>query len=194
MSIKCVAANLALLFSATIPVPAAGASHSESLVAKNYPRDSLTRGEQGIVKFAVELDSDARIDSCVVTKSSGYRELDRATCDLIVRHAEFPPAQADGKRVATIRNGQIRWTLPEPYRDNAKRAPAPIPASLTELESERLICERNRAIGSLIKTTTYCLTKAEWAIARIEGRRQVERVINPSHQNHGCHLVGPRCN
>ena len=193
MRTHCVAANFALLFSATILASSAGASQRDSWVAKNYPRESLARGEQGIVNFAVELDSQARIDSCVVTKSSGYRQLDRATCDLIVRHADFAPAESDGKRVATIRNGQVRWTLPEEYRDKAKNAPAPVPLSSTELESERLICERGRTIGSLIKTTTYCLTKAEWVIARSEGRRQAERVINPSHQNHGCHLVGPRC-
>ena len=169
------------------------ASNTSDWIAKTYPKESLAMGEQGLVGFAVELDADARIDTCVVTKSSGYRRLDRATCDLIVTHAHFAPAESDGKRVATIRNGHINWRLPGEFRQNAALARPPAPITATELEADRLICTSSNAIGSLIKVTTFCLTKTEWAQARKEGQRQAEKFINPSYSNHGCHYVGPRC-
>ena len=169
------------------------ASSTSSWIAKTYPKESLAQGEQGVVSFAVELNADAKIDSCVVTKSSGYRRLDRATCDLIVTHAQFAPAESAGKRVATIRTGQVNWRLPSEYRQNARLAPPPAPLTAAELEADRLICSSSKSLGSLIKITTFCLTKAEWALARSEGQRQAEKFVNPSNSNHGCHYVGPRC-
>ena len=193
MSTNRFASQATLLLIASVASAPVLASNSASWIAKTYPKESLTQGEQGLVGFAVELDADAKIDTCVVTKSSGYRRLDRATCDLIVTHAQFPPAESAGKRVATIRTGQVNWRLPPEYRQNAKLAPTPARMTAKELEADRLICTSSKSIGSLIKVTTFCLTKTEWAQARHEGQRQAEKFINPSHRNHGCHLVGPRC-
>ena len=156
----------------------AAAVSPSDLVSANYPRESLVLGEQGTVAFAVDLDEHARIESCVVTKSSGYPRLDAATCDLIVLHANFAPAEAEGgKRVATTRTGRIAWRLPAPYRANAARAPAPVQLSSAELERNRLFCRRMTKAGSLLKTTTHCLTAAEWSVAQNVMRQELEEFI-----------------
>jgi TonB family protein len=159
---------------------------SESIVQQRYPAESLARGEQGEVEFSVDLDSQAKILSCVVTKSSGYALLDEATCDVIVIHASFPPAIADGKRVATTRTGRINWTLPERYKDNAKLAPKPAAFTSAELESRRIICRKHQAAGSLVKARTYCLTRAQWDIAESEAQTIVNQMVNPVATPHGC--------
>jgi TonB family protein len=145
-----------------------------SILRQNYPAESLALGEQGAVEFAVDLDEDARVDSCIVTRSSGYRRLDAATCDLIVEHARFARARADGQFVATTRTGRVVWRLPEGHRQNAARAPAPVNISKAELEAQRLYCRRALAPGSRTRLQTYCLTRDDWELARSYARRQIE--------------------
>src|SRR5690349_10279574 len=74
-----------VLVAAFAASPGTAATPAE-VMQSNYPRESLALGEQGAVNFSVELDEHARIESCVVTKSSGYARLDAATCDLIVQN------------------------------------------------------------------------------------------------------------
>ena len=174
------ALSAALVSSIAIIPPAAAASMSD-IVRANYPQESLSRGEQGTAAFAVDLDEDARIESCVVTKSSGYARLDAATCDLIVLHANFAPAEAEGgKRVATTRTGRIAWKLPAAYFSKASLAPAPDRISAAELEKGRLFCRRSQVAGSLIKTAAYCLTKAEWMVADAMNREDLEEFVKRS--------------
>jgi len=172
---KFTALSAALAFS-TLSMGTAAASSMSDIMRANYPQESLARGEQGTVQFAVDLDADARIESCVVTKSSGYARLDSATCDLIVLHANFAPAEAEGgKRVATTRTGHVAWKLPPAYLANASRAPAPVQISAAELEKNRLFCRRMKAAGSFIKTKTHCLTRGEWMTAESTMREEMEQ-------------------
>ena len=158
------------------------ASSVATFMAEKYPRQSLELGEQGTVGFTVELDADTRIDSCVVTESSGYVRLDEATCDVIVMFARFPEAKSDdGKVVATKRTGQLSWKLPEAYRHKAASAPPRQVVPAAQLEEQRLLCRRQPAMGSFLKLKTYCLTKREWTVADAELQKENERFINPYH-------------
>ena len=172
---------------------AASRSTTSSIIEENYPADSLARGEQGMVKFAVDLDMQANIDSCVITQSSGYPLLDAATCDVIVKHAHFAPAESAGKRVATTRTGQMMWKLPKSYQANARLAGAPTFPTSQQLEANRLICAKSNSTGSIVRTTTYCLTRAEWAKGRYLQQSEAQKLIG-YHLTHGCHLgLGTRC-
>jgi len=164
MSDRRLASGLCLLTAAAaVPAFASGESSTRALIVQNYPSESLARGEQGTVAFLVQLDRDARIDTCVVTKSSGYPRLDAATCDVLVKYANFSPAEAKGARVATSRTGNLEWRLPDSYRHKAAAAAPRVNVTPAELEAQRLICKRTAAPGSLTRLKTYCLTKDEWA-------------------------------
>ena len=186
------AALTAVGITSACPLLAANASKTASIIEENYPYEALQRGEQGVVHFSVDLNDRAEIDSCVVTKSSGYSSLDAATCDVIVKHAQFAPAEAAGKRVATTRTGQMAWKLPEKYAANARLASKPVPQTAEELEKQRLLCQKSAKIGSIVKTVRFCLTRAEWA----EGRQLTQGSLNPvTGGTHGCHLrAGFGCN
>jgi TonB family protein len=175
-----------------LPMSAVSAADPSSIIEQNYPAESLSKGEQGVVEFAVDLDKDAGIDSCVVTRSSGYPLLDAATCDVIVKHAQFSPAESGGKRVATTRAGRIAWKLPKSHAANARLASAPDFQTSEKLESQRLICQKSSRVGSLVKTVKFCLTQAEWS----EGRHLTQQSLNPATGGlHGCHLrAGFGCN
>jgi TonB family protein len=160
--------------------PAAAASSMSSLIRDYYPKESIARGEQGAVEFAVDLDEEARVDSCVVTRSSGYPRLDQATCDLMVLHAAFSPAVTEGgTRVATTRTGRINWRLPPEYSQNAARAPQPATFTKAQLEQGRLVCKRAGEVGSMIRTKAHCLTRLEWNEADAIAEEQVRKFINP---------------
>ncbi len=164
----------ALALSAAATAASAGSGLGSSVIRTNYPAESLALGEQGAVEWAVDLDPQARIESCVVTRSSGYSRLDAATCDLIVEHAHFAPAKAEGQLVATTRIGKIVWRLPEGYRQNAARAPRPLAVTKAQLEDQRLLCRRATAPGSHAKYRTYCLTRADWEQARRYAQLQTQ--------------------
>lgn len=164
----------------TAAVAASEPSSKADFLNDRYPAKSLALGEQGTVHFAVDLDVEARIDSCAVTGSSGYSRLDRATCDLIIAHARFPAAKTeDGKKVATTRTGQVIWKLPEAYARNAALAPPPQTFTVAELEAIKLFCRRTPALNSFIKEKTHCLTHSEWARARSYAEEEAQRMINP---------------
>ena len=183
---------LALIALPISAVSAADRSANSSIIEQNYPAESLAKGEQGVVEFAVDLDKDASIDSCVVTRSSGYPLLDAATCDVIVKHAQFSPAESAGKRVATTRAGRIEWKLPRSHAANARLASAPQFQPSEKLEAQRLLCQKSSRVGSLVKTVRFCLTRAEWS----EGRHLTQQSLNPATGGlHGCHLrAGFGCN
>ena len=175
--------SVALVFTAGAAAAYAQAGLGSSLVRDNYPAQSLALGEQGTAEWTVDLDANARIESCVVTRSSGYPRLDAASCGLIVEHARFAPAKADGKLVATRRSGRIAWRLPAQYSQNATRAPQPVGFSTAELEAQRLICRRAPAPGSTTRLKTYCLTRDDWDLAQEYAQDQTERWMSTPKRN-----------
>jgi protein TonB len=70
----------------------AGASYQ---VQDNYPAHALFAHKQGIVQLTVTVGTNGRAKDCVVTTSSGFRELDEAACDNFLKYALFKPATDD---------------------------------------------------------------------------------------------------
>ena len=90
------------------------AAAEESVETDAYPAESLRLGEEGVVHYQVELDRKGELETCEVTRSSGFERLDRATCMLLVRQARFKPAvDTRGKPVRSTQNGKIVWQLPQ---------------------------------------------------------------------------------
>jgi protein TonB len=60
------------------------------------------------------IGSDGRVESCVVTQSSGFAGLDEATCRNLARRGRFDAATDEsGSRVAGSFSGSIRWEIPK---------------------------------------------------------------------------------
>ncbi len=65
----------------------------QSLVSPlDYPAEALAKKEQGDVRLRLEVDSDGRVRSCSIVKSSGSHSLDAATCRIMSHRARFNPA------------------------------------------------------------------------------------------------------
>jgi protein TonB len=79
----------------------------------DYPTGALRRGEQGVTGFSLTIGPDGRVRDCVVTRTSGSDELDRATCAKVSTRGRFAPAMdGDGHAVAGHYANTIRWEIP----------------------------------------------------------------------------------
>ncbi|HEX2764443.1 MAG TPA: energy transducer TonB [Allosphingosinicella sp.] len=77
-----------------------------------YPKESLARGEQGVVRYKVKLDRRGRARECEVTESSGFPRLDQATCSLLMERARFSPSKdRRGRGRGSVYEGKITWRL-----------------------------------------------------------------------------------
>lgn len=140
-------------------------------VAESYPAESIARGEQGIVNFRIALDNKGRLKSCVVTRSSGYPRLDRATCEMMLSARYKAVEDERDWRVASQHDGAVLWEHP-----TGMPAPPKVRRSSDELDKEKLICERAQKQGSLYVRTSLCLTAEDWRRARFNGRRETIRL------------------
>lgn len=71
-----------------------------------YPAKSRKLREEGTVHYQVEVNSRGELESCAVTRSSGFSRLDAATCLLLVQRARF---ERKGERYTY--NGTVVWKL-----------------------------------------------------------------------------------
>jgi protein TonB len=93
----------------------AGPSHTSAKIAGNcdkpeYPRTSLRNEEEGTVTVKLTIGADGNVVDSTVEKSSGFKDLDRATTKAWSL-CHFTPAMADGKAVQSTTKMQYVWKL-----------------------------------------------------------------------------------
>lgn len=92
------------------PVPRNGNWIDDS----DYPRRALVEGAEGSVGFRLVIGTNGRVASCELTRSSGNRALDDATCRLITSRARFEAATDEiGARVLGTYTGSVTWEIPD---------------------------------------------------------------------------------
>jgi protein TonB len=80
----------------------------------DYPARDLREGNQGVTGFLLTIGADGRVQSCAITRSSGFAGLDKATCDNVSRRARFDAAtDGAGNRTAGSYKGTISWRIPQ---------------------------------------------------------------------------------
>ncbi|MEH3038628.1 MAG: energy transducer TonB [Sphingomonas paucimobilis] len=82
------------------------------LTDDDYPAAAFRNGEEGVVKFAIDVDRRGKVAGCRILQSGGVA-LDQATCRALVERLRFKPARdADGKAIAGVWQREMRWKLP----------------------------------------------------------------------------------
>lgn len=80
----------------------------------DYRSSWINREMVGTARFRLGVTADGKVQDCTITSSSGYSELDKATCDLVTRRARFDAAKDEaGARTSGSYTGSVRWELPE---------------------------------------------------------------------------------
>lgn len=94
--------------------PSALGRPGEWVTANDYPTSDLRLGNQGATGFRLTIGTDGQVRSCTITRSSGFRGLDEATCRNLTRRARFKPAtDGEGNPVAGEYASTIRWVIPD---------------------------------------------------------------------------------
>ncbi len=96
------------------PVAAAPQGNPGTWVRDSDYRSSwIRRGLEGAAGFALEIDAKGRVTNCTITRSTGHRQLDDATCELLRERAGFTPARdSSGEAVAGTFRSTVNWQIP----------------------------------------------------------------------------------
>lgn len=95
-----------------IPTPPQRPSRSAA-TPNDYPTAAIRLGEQGVVDMVLGVDQKGKVTNCQVANSSGYDDLDAASCNTARRPRYEPARDAGGNSVAAHIFTQAVWTLPD---------------------------------------------------------------------------------
>lgn len=130
-----------------------------AMLHKLYPPRALAAGEEGMVGFAVKIDSSGNPTSCKITHTSGHPLLDLETCKLIMVNATFKrPANVSPSQQRSY-EGVVNWRLPTTSASAVPATPKPIAESAAP---EELVCKKVSRTGSLVAVERICMPKSEW--------------------------------
>jgi protein TonB len=90
------------------------------LSSRDYPSEALRQAQQGSVYFRLIGNINGRVSECRIVKSSGYANIDQATCDALRRRARFKPESLSRERTGVDGRAVfvMGWTLMGPERRN----------------------------------------------------------------------------
>ncbi len=80
----------------------------------DYRSSWINREMAGTARFRLEIGASGKVEGCTITGSSGHPELDKATCDLVTRRANFAAAKnASGAKTDGAYASSVRWQIPD---------------------------------------------------------------------------------
>ncbi len=80
----------------------------------DYPASAAESGDQGSTGVRLTINGDGRVTGCSVTRPSGSRALDNATCSVLRSRARYTPARDQNNQPTTdTQNATITWRLSE---------------------------------------------------------------------------------
>ncbi len=104
------------------------------IMPNDYPNVALRQGRGGYVGFRLEVSKEGKPIRCDVTYSTGHRDVDAVTCNLLMRRALFEPARdATGDASAAVYRNSMHWWVKGMRQTNAKP-----PSSDLDLTVKRL--------------------------------------------------------
>jgi protein TonB len=96
------------------PSPVIPSGQMKFIVRDSYPQDSLDKREEGDVGFTVAILPDGKAKDCTITKSSGFKRLDDATCAMLLERTNYVPDKDDaGKPKESRFSGTVNWAIPK---------------------------------------------------------------------------------
>jgi len=81
--------------------------------SRDYPRNLLSSGAQGLVQFRLSVGADGKPTQCHIQQSTRPEGFDKAVCDALMRRARFEPAlDAQGRPIASYWRSRVRFEIP----------------------------------------------------------------------------------
>jgi protein TonB len=87
-------------------------NNGEIAGAMDYPLEALRNSAEGVVQALLLVGTDGRVERCGIEASSGFGSLDTQTCNLLIAHAQFWPAEdRRGRPTQGLYHQKIVWKL-----------------------------------------------------------------------------------
>lgn len=171
-----VAASIAAILSANVQAQEAQPIQSEALIKdtdvatdpvptgnpgtwatpSDYPSRALREAREGVTRFRLEVNSAGRVQSCIITSSSGHADLDETTCSLLSRQARFEPARSkSGEAVRGTWTNAVRWKIPG-GANSAPEAGELETVMIVEVDGRMTECDVIIAVGSGESLNKFC--------------------------------------
>lgn len=89
-------------------------NYAQWVTTNDYPTSGLRAEHEGSTRYRLSVDTSGKPTGCNIAVSSGFADLDSATCATLMRRAKFTPASDEtGARAAGSYSGTVTWRLPE---------------------------------------------------------------------------------
>ncbi len=123
----------------------------------DYPSGSRSRGEEGISAFELTL-KNGRPASCKITSSSGFEELDEATCRLATERAVFDMSTLPNGDWSTY-SDRVRWQIgPSEPRANSGNLAAS--QSISRIDPNKIRCQYSDGLVRFVNAGNPCIQAA----------------------------------
>ena len=116
------------MFAATLALAVVAAAPTNGIrdvfSTRDYPEAALRENRGGTASYRLLISDKGAPTGCEITHSSGWDDLDAATCSALVRRARFEPAlDSEGRRAAGSYIGYMTWLVPGRASKGAFDAP-----------------------------------------------------------------------
>lgn len=79
----------------------------------DYPGTAIRRGAVGAVESLLSIGIDGRVSDCKIIRSSGHQDLDKRTCETLIKRGRFDPARdRNGEPMVSPYFQSINWIMP----------------------------------------------------------------------------------
>lgn len=117
----------------------------------------MSRGEEGIAEYELTLNN-GRPASCKITSSSGFEELDEATCELATKRSLFDMGTLPKGNWSSYSN-RVKWqlnaTAPRAYSRNLTAF-----QSVSRIDPNKIRCQYSDGIVSFVIAGSPCILAA----------------------------------
>ena len=120
----------------------------------DYPSGSLSRGEEGIAAFELTL-KNGRPASCKIISSSGFEELDEATCRLATERAVFDMSTLPKGNWSTYSN-RVRWNL-NASAPRANSVNLSASQTVSRIDPNKIRCQYSDGVVSFVNAGSPCI-------------------------------------
>jgi hypothetical protein len=151
---------------------------SDLIKSEDYPAGSMNRGEEGIAAYELSF-KNGRQANCRITSSSGFEELDSATCRLVMERSSFDMSTLTKGKWPYYYN-RVRWSI----RPGEPRLPSGglfASASVSRVDPDKNRCQYSDGVVQFVHTFSPCIQAAvvpnQQSVIRVTGKR------DPSQQN-----------
>lgn len=151
------------LVSNTVPPTAPANNQAQILNAgdlingPDYPSGSRSRGEEGISAFELTL-KNGRPASCKIISSSGFEELDEATCRLATERAVFDMSTLPKGNWSTYSN-RVRWIL-SASAPRANSVNLSASQSVSRIDPNKIRCQYSDGYVGFVNAGNPCIQAA----------------------------------